>query len=136
MSKIKFQRGFTLIELLVVAALIIVLTAISFVSFQSTSQKSRNGKRQADISQIRSALELYRTANQKYPIYSDANGELNFVNLMNDTTFTPLLSTPNLIDPTNVAPYQYTYQSAANGFTYSVCYTTEPTAVQTCLTNP
>jgi prepilin-type N-terminal cleavage/methylation domain-containing protein len=130
------KQGFTLIELLVVSSLIIVLTGLSIVNFRQTGQKSRNGKREADISQVRSALELYRASNSNYPIYSGSNKVVNFNSLLSDPNFRPLLSTPTLVDPTNTAPYQYTYQSAANGFTYTICYTTEPDAQETCLSNP
>lgn len=130
------NSGFTLIELLVVAALIIMLTGLGFVNFRSTGQKSRNGKRQADISQVRSALELYRATNQHYPIYSGSNRITNFTSLMANSGFSPFLSTPNLADPTNTAPYQYGYQSSANGFTYTICYSIEPAGTNTCLTNP
>lgn len=130
------KLGFTLIEMLVVAALIIVLTGLSFVSFRSTGQKSRNGKRQADISQVRAALELYRATNQSYPIYSAGSQALNFVNLIANASFRPFLSTTSIVDPTNTVPYQYWYRSSANGFTYSICYTSEPNGTQTCLTNP
>ncbi|MEO8581863.1 MAG: type II secretion system protein [Patescibacteria group bacterium] len=136
MKRDTLQHGFTLIELLVVAALIIMLTAISLVNFRGTSERTRNSKRQADISQVRSALELYRATNQKYPIYSASNKVTNFTSLLNDATFKPYLSTPSLTDPNNVSPYQYEYQAAANGFTYSICYTVEPAGTQTCLTNP
>lgn len=132
----KRKMGFTLIELLVVTSLIIVITSIAFINFRATSQRSRNSKRQADISQVRSALELYRATNLSYPIYSTANTATNFTNLMANATFRTFLATPNLTDPTNTIPYVYRYQSSANGFTYSICYTSEPSGTQTCLTNP
>ncbi len=132
----KRNSGFTLIELLVVAALVIILSGLSIVNFRGSSQKTRNSKREADISQVRSALELYRAGNQTYPIYSSANTTLNFQNLINNAAFTPYLATQNLVDPTNATPYLYEYQSAANGFSYSICYTIEPSATQTCLANP
>lgn len=136
LRKKEAQQGFTLIELLVVAALIIIITAISFVNFRGTSEKSRNSKRQADISQVRSALELYRATNQSYPIYSGSSTVTNFVNLTANASFTPFLTSQNIADPKNTSPYQYTYQSSANGFTYTVCYFSEPNGTSTCLTNP
>ena len=130
------QTGFTLIELLVVAAIVIVLTSIIAVNFRPTSQKARNSKREADISQIRSALELYRSTNSTYPVYTTSNHVTNFTNLIANAGFRTFLSTPSIVDPVNTTPYQYTYVSAANGFTYSVCYYVEPAGTQTCLTNP
>ena len=52
--------GFTLLELLVVISLIGLLTAIAAVNFQSTNQRARDGKRQADLEQMRTALEIAR----------------------------------------------------------------------------
>jgi len=128
--------GFTLIELLVVTAIIIVLTAIGLVNFRSTNINSRNGRRKAQITQVRSALELYRASNSTYPIYSGSSRVTNFSSLISNSSFNTYLSDDTIVDPVNTSPYQYTYQSNASGFTYSVCYTSEPDSVQTCLTNP
>lgn len=135
-SSYTLKSGFTLIELLVVAALIIVITSIGMVNFRASNQKARNSKREADISQVRSALELYRATNSAYPIYSSSNQVTNFANLMNDNGFRAYLATPSITDPVNTAPYRYTYQSAASGFTYTICYYAEPSGTQTCQSNP
>jgi prepilin-type N-terminal cleavage/methylation domain-containing protein len=130
------SKGFTLIELLVVAALIVIVTAISLVNFRATSEKSRNSKRQADITQVRSALELYRAANTTYPIYSGGSTGTNFNNLVANSSFYIYLANRDIADPMNTASYRYTYQSAANGFTYTLCYYTEPSVTQVCVNNP
>ena len=54
-------KGFTLIELLVTIAIISVLSGIGLATFIGAQQKARDGRRQADLEQIRSALELYRS---------------------------------------------------------------------------
>ena len=63
------KSGFTFIEILVVATIISVLASIGMVSYRSANQKSRDGKRKADIEQIRAALEMYRAddVNGYYP---------------------------------------------------------------------
>jgi len=61
------QKGFTFIEILVVATIIGVLATIGVVSYQQANIKSRDGKRQADLQQIRAALEMYRVDNSVYP---------------------------------------------------------------------
>ena len=130
------RQGFTLIELLVSISIIIALTSIGFVNFRVTSQKSRNSKREADIAQVRAALEIYRSTYTTYPIYTGANRTTNFNNLIANNSFKIFLSTPTLVDPMNTGTYTYTYFTAANGFTYTLCYTTEPAATQVCLNNP
>lgn len=61
------KRGFTLIEILVVIALIGVLAGLMIVAFQGTRRSSRDGKRKADLEQIRSALEMYKADKGSYP---------------------------------------------------------------------
>lgn len=61
------RQGFTLVELLVVISIIGVLLALSFAAFSNTKKSARDGKRKADLEQIRSALEIYRTDCKTYP---------------------------------------------------------------------
>lgn len=67
--------GFTLIELLVVISIIGVLMGLLLVSYQGTRKSGRDGKRKADLEQIRSALEMYRTdsPDREYPNASEGN---------------------------------------------------------------
>lgn len=132
----KKSQGFTIIELLVVVTIIIVLTAITAVSFRATSQRSRNSKRESDIAQMRTALEIYRSSNGSYPVYAGSNQVTNFTNLLSNTSFTQFLANKTLADPTNTGSYRYEYVSAANGSTYSICYTSEPATTRVCQTNP
>lgn len=62
------KNGFSLIELLVVTTLIIVLTTLGLVSYRSANIKARDGKRMADLEQVRSALEMYRSEVDVYPL--------------------------------------------------------------------
>lgn len=68
----KKRRGFTLIELLVVVGIMVILAAIGVVSYRSANIRARDGRRQADLEQVRVALELYRSDNPGYP--SPASG--------------------------------------------------------------
>lgn len=61
------ERGFTLIELLVVIVIIGILMGILLVSYQGTRKTARDGKRKADLEQIRSALQMYHADCGKYP---------------------------------------------------------------------
>jgi len=60
-------RGFTLIELLIVITIIGILMSVLLVSYQGTRVTARDGKRKADLEQIRSALQLYHADCGEYP---------------------------------------------------------------------
>lgn len=66
-SSMNRDKGFTLIELLVVIAIIALLSSVVIASLSTARAKSRDARRLADISQVRTALELYYDSNQGYP---------------------------------------------------------------------
>jgi prepilin-type N-terminal cleavage/methylation domain-containing protein len=61
------KNGFTLIELIVVITIMAVLTVIGVVNYTGASKRSRDGRRMADLQQIRMALEMYRQEKGVYP---------------------------------------------------------------------
>lgn len=61
------SKGFTLIELLTVIAIIGILTAIVVVSVTPARMKTRDARRMADLSSVKTAIELYYEANKSYP---------------------------------------------------------------------
>lgn len=61
------NSGFTLIELLVVIAIIGLLSSVVLSSLNSAREKGRDAKRKSDMTQVRTALELYYDSNGKYP---------------------------------------------------------------------
>lgn len=69
MMKLKKQKksGFTFIELLVSAVIVITLSTIALVYYQSAQRKSRDSKRKSDLQQIRAALEMHRSQEGVYP---------------------------------------------------------------------
>lgn len=97
----RLARGFTLVELLVVIAIIAVLTTIGLASFQSAAKTGRDGKRKGDLSQVRAALELYRSQAGSYPAGNYSG----------------------MITALKAAPYQYiadpTPQDPKNGYSYT-----------------
>ncbi len=129
---VKSSSGFTMIELLVVATIMILLTMIGLVSYQSTSRKARNGKRAADIENVRSALVLYRTDNPGYP--DDGSFDLMM------SAITDYTSTDVVMDPKDTAPYVYEYNPAlcSGGFCrdFTLCYYEEPDGTQVCVGSP
>lgn len=68
----KKDRGFTLIELLVAMTIASILMGLALVSYQGARKSARDGRRKADLEQIRSVLEMCRTDTGSYPasIYS------------------------------------------------------------------
>lgn len=126
-------KGFTLIEILVVATIMILLTMVGLVSYQSVGVKARNGKRAADVESVRSALVLYRTDNTGYPNSSSFDAMM--------VTIAEYVSTDSFTDPKDVAPYVYEYSSSncsagVGCRNFQVCYHEEPSATQKCVGNP
>lgn len=54
-------KSFTLIEILVTATIIGLLSSIASVSYSQFMKQSRDAKRKADLEQVRSALEMFRS---------------------------------------------------------------------------
>ncbi|PWU22887.1 hypothetical protein C5B42_04865 [Candidatus Cerribacteria bacterium 'Amazon FNV 2010 28 9'] len=115
----KRQLGFTLIELLVAATIIALLTTIGLVSFQITNTKARDGKRKADLEQVRAALELYKSDDSagagRYPnsnTFSAMEGTLQSSNY---------LSAPVPSDPKNDQTQGLVYVYTVNNTQTSYC---------------
>jgi general secretion pathway protein G len=60
-------RGFTLIELMVVIAIIALLATIALQNFKGSIDRARRVKAQADIAQLKSALDRYYLDAGSYP---------------------------------------------------------------------
>ena len=61
------KKGFTLIELLVVVAIIGMLSSIVLASLNTARGNARDARRQQDLKQIQTALELYYNDFNEYP---------------------------------------------------------------------
>lgn len=104
------KKGFTLIELLVVITIIGILAGLLLVSFQGTRKSARDGKRKADLEQIRNALEMCRSDKGSYPVGTNpqSGGLINCTNYLPSVPKDPL-------DPTYLYPY------SSDGITYTLC---------------
>ena len=59
--------GFTLIELLVVISIIGILAGLTLSSYSGAQKQARDSQRKADLTQLKTALEAYYSANMAYP---------------------------------------------------------------------
>jgi len=98
-------KGFTLIELLVVIAIIGILSATVLVSLNQTRVKARDALREADLRQVRTALEIYYFDNGKYPT-DGPNTELDQIGSSMVPKYLPRIP----IDPT--------YGAGGSGYRY------------------
>lgn len=62
----KKSRGFTLIELMIVVAVIAILAAIAYPSYQESISKSRRSDAQAALQGLAQAMERFYTSNGTY----------------------------------------------------------------------
>lgn len=70
------MKGFSLIELLVVISIIGVLIGLSVFGLQGARESSRDARRKADLEQIRSGIEIYKSDCGSYPASLTFGGEL------------------------------------------------------------
>ena len=68
------QSGFTLVELLIVAIILAILAAIIVPQFASTTVDAQESALRANLSGMRSAIDLYRQQHGEYPGVSASSG--------------------------------------------------------------
>jgi len=117
-------RGFTLIELLVVIAIIGLLSSVILASLNSARKKSRDARREADLKEIQTALELYYNDVNKYPVVTVASAVSDGSNGLaaKGVNATYMSSIPD--DPLGGSAHYY-YISNASGQYYCIGATLE-----------
>jgi len=121
------KNGFTLIELLVVIAIIGLLASIVMINLNNARAKGRDGRRNADIRTIRSALEMYYDDYGQYPASGGASSPNGGWSNSNDSSWNTLATTLSSyiklpVDPKNETGgwpgggiYSYAYFSLGYG---------------------
>ncbi len=129
------RQAFTLIELLVVIAIIGILATVSIVALNNARAKSRDAKRLADIKNIQTALALYYSDKEEYPITLTSGQPLFSTSLDGDgnmVTTTFMSSVPSAPTPADGANCNTTN----NVFTYVTSSDLQSYTLSTCVASP
>lgn len=120
-------KGFTLIELLIVIAIIGILSALLMANYIGIRQRGRDVQRKADLRQIQTALEFYRTDSGGYRIVTSSPYRLNSTSCPTSSS----LSNAGTVymqkiscDPRGATYYNggdYYYYSDGTTYTLSTC---------------
>lgn len=113
------DRGFTLIELLVVISIIGVLSSFLMVNYIGVRERGRDAERKADLRQIQTAFELYRSAdpNGDYPPSPLPACGSSLMDSGRIVTY--MKSIP--CDPSTNSLYTYTYDAPSKSYTLIAC---------------
>lgn len=80
------KKGFTVVELLVVIVVIAILATISVASYGYLKTDARNKSLLSDISNIKQAMEIYRSREGEFPTCSNGTSECRYTENPNDTS--------------------------------------------------
>ena len=81
----KRHSGFTLIEMMIVVAVIGILAAIAYPSYQEHVRKSKRADAQAALMELSHFMERYYTANGKYTKAANTGPDLPFTKTPKDS---------------------------------------------------
>ena len=110
------KKGFTLIELMVVIAIIGIVASVVTASLLTARKKGRDGRRVADMNQLKTALELY--TNYNFGLYPTTGQGLNQLTGATTCGNAPCMrSIPFPPDLSLQANYDYCDGTGATSFT-------------------
>jgi prepilin-type N-terminal cleavage/methylation domain-containing protein len=120
------SAGFTLIELLVVITMIGILAVGGFASYVNSQRTARDAKRKTDLETLRQGLEIYRTINGTYPVYtgdvnSNAAGSLKTILTGSNCNLSPCITAASYPQDPKSPSIIYYFSSPAGGATYNIC---------------
>jgi prepilin-type N-terminal cleavage/methylation domain-containing protein len=72
----KYNSAFTLIEILISIMIIGILTGISLLSYTHSKSRARDTNRKEDLLNIQSAMEMYKSNNERNSYPPELNGIL------------------------------------------------------------
>lgn len=126
----KKVAGFTLIEVIVVVSIVAILASVISINFNEGSAQSRDAKRQGDLRNVQSAIELYKQKEGRYPAgcrpagqwsgqsgtaYACASGNQYIIGLAPE--YIPTLPTDPKLNGDNSG---YVYATNADGTVYKL----------------
>jgi prepilin-type N-terminal cleavage/methylation domain-containing protein len=121
----KSQKGFTLIEMVIVIAVMGTLMGLVFNGTRSVQANARDTRRQAELKQVQTYLELYYNKCNRYPGDKDCGEDdptdwQGLVEVLQDS----VADTGDIpeVDPSKVV---YQYGVSDNGFEYVLGATME-----------
>lgn len=124
-QQMKRRRGFTLIELLVVIAIIGLLATIAVITVSGVQARARDTRRQADLKQLGTAIQLYYEDNGAYPMSNGwctqiSNPTSGFATAFQNAIAPYLANVPH--DPSFAGTYQdyfYRHVDATHYYLYA-----------------
>lgn len=121
------RRGFTLIELIVVIGVIGVLATVLYMNFSDANEKGRDAKRQNDLRNLQSAVELYKQKYGRYPAMGCSPGSDSLSGENDCSTYiaglSPEFITRLPLDPKRGSSVGYAYVTNTNGNAYKLMVT-------------
>ena len=116
--------GFTMIELMIAIAVLGILTALLFPSFNSLLASARDNERKSEITKLKVALQVYNTYNDKYPTTTGwiSIGEDSSFSMVLDKKYIDILPVDPLYPRTDAAGEKYSYYyNATTSNAYMIC---------------